>query len=387
MLQDYIIKKFLKTLDTITYGTLTLVAPNGKTHHFFGSSDVQVTLYLKSWNVITNIIAKGDIGLAESYRDGLFDTDNLVDLCILALKNAHLLDTYIYGNAFSNIVAHCMYYLQSNTIKGSQRNIHAHYDLGNNFYALWLDTTMTYSSAIFKNDTDTLIHAQYNKYDRIIDTLHTDSGNLLEVGCGWGGFASRAVEKTDFNIKGITISQEQYQFAKQRLNNTANLVFEDYRHQTGRYDSIVSIEMFEAVGEKFWSTYFNKMKSLLKNNGKAVVQTITIDDQYFDRYRKTGDMIRSFIFPGGMLPSLSQFKMAAQKAQLQVIENFSFGKDYARTLGFWLSAFEENLTQIRTMGFDEKFIRIWRFYLSVCKASFTVGRTNVIQAELVHLPE
>jgi cyclopropane-fatty-acyl-phospholipid synthase len=385
MLQDYIIKKFLKTLDTITYGTLTLVAPNGQTHHFFGSSEVQVTLYLKSWKVITNIIAKGDIGFAESYRDGLFETNNLVDLCILALKNAHLLDTYIYGNSFSNIVAQFMYYLQSNTLKGSQRNIHAHYDLGNDFYALWLDSTMTYSSAIFKNDTETLTQAQYHKYDRIIDRLNTNSGDLLEVGCGWGGFANRATEKNDFNIKGITISQEQYHFAKQRLNNKANLVLEDYRNQTGQYDSIVSIEMFEAVGEKFWSTYFKKMKSLLKNNGKAIVQTITIDEPYFDRYRKTGDMIRTFIFPGGMLPSVSKFKMAASKADLQVVDTFSFGKDYARTMACWLSAFEDNITKIKAMGFDEKFIRIWRFYLSVCQASFTVGRTNVIQAELVHL--
>lgn len=385
MLQDYIIKKFLKTLDTITYGTLILVAPNGQTHHFFGSSEVQVTLYLKSWKVITNIIAKGDVGFAESYRDGLFETNNLVDLCILALKNAHLLDTYIYGNSFSNIVAQFMYYLQSNTLKGSQRNIHAHYDLGNDFYALWLDPTMTYSSAIFKNDTETLTQAQHHKYDRIIDRLNTNSGDLLEVGCGWGGFANRAIEKNDFNIKGITISQEQYHFAKQRLNNKANLVLEDYRNQTGKYDSIVSIEMFEAVGEKFWSTYFKKMKSLLKNNGKAIVQTITIDEPYFDRYRKTGDMIRTFIFPGGMLPSVSKFKMAASKADLQVVDTFSFGKDYARTMGCWLSAFEDNITKIKAMGFDEKFIRIWRFYLSVCQASFTVGRTNVVQAELVHL--
>ena len=244
---------------------------------------------------------------------------------------------------------------------------------------------MTYSSAIFKNDTETLTQAQHHKYDRIIDRLNTNSGDLLEVGCGWGGFANRATEKNDFNIKGITISQEQYHFAKQRLNNKANLVLEDYRNQTGQYDSIVSIEMFEAVGEKFWSTYFKKMKSLLKNNGKAIVQTITIDEPYFDRYRKTGDMIRTFIFPGGMLPSVSKFKMAASKADLQVVDVFSFGKDYARTMGCWLAAFEDNITKIKAMGFDEKFIRIWRFYLSVCQASFTVGRTNVVQAELVHL--
>lgn len=384
MLQQYIKNNFLKTLEKIEYGTLTLITPDAKTYTFHGSSDLKATIYLKNWSVITNIVAKGDVGFAESYRDGLFETDDLTDLCILALKNSNMLDKYIYGGSISSLVSQVMYYLRSNTIKGSKRNIHAHYDLGNDFYSLWLDPTMTYSSAIFKNDNEPLAQAQHNKYDRIIERLGKSSGNLLEVGCGWGGFADRAIQTNDMSIKGITISNEQYNFAKKRLDKKADVVLEDYRNQKGKYDSIVSIEMFEAVGEKFWPTYFNKMKSLLKENGKAVVQTITIDDQYFDRYRKTGDMIRTFIFPGGMLPSTPKFKAAAAKADLRVIDNFDFGKDYARTLNHWLDSFEANLPKIKTMGFDDKFIRIWRFYLSACIASFSVGRTSVIQAELVH---
>ncbi|MCH9704549.1 MAG: cyclopropane-fatty-acyl-phospholipid synthase family protein [Proteobacteria bacterium] len=384
MFKQYIISNFLKTLEKIEHGTLTLVMPDAKTHTFFGSAEIQATISIKNWNVVTNIIAKGDVGFAESYRDGLFETDNLANLCTLALKNAHLFDQYIYGSSIAGWISQVMYYLQSNTIKGSQRNIHAHYDLGNDFYSLWLDSTMTYSAAIFKNENESLLQAQHNKYDRIIDRLNTPAGNLLEVGCGWGGFADRATEKHDMNIKGITISNAQYNFAKRRLNKKAHLALEDYRKQNGKYDSIVSIEMFEAVGEEFWPVYFDKMKSLLKEKGKAVVQTITIDGQYFDRYRKTGDMIRTFIFPGGMLPSAEKFKAAATKADLKIVDSFDFGKDYARTLEHWLTAFEANLPKVQAMGFDDKFIRIWRFYLSTCIASFTVGRTNVIQAELVH---
>lgn len=384
MLQQYMVNNFLGTLENIEHGTLVLVTPDSKTYTFFGSHEPKAVIYVKSWSVINNIAAKGDVGLAESYRDSLFETDNLADLCILALKNSHIIDKYLYGGSVSGMISQIMYYLRSNTIRGSRRNIHAHYDFGNDFYSLWLDPTMTYSSAIFKNDNESLLQAQHNKYDRIIERLGKSSGDLLEIGCGWGGFADRATQKQDLNIKGITISDEQYKFARQRLNNRANIVLEDYRRQKGKYDSIVSIEMFEAVGEKFWPVYFRKMKSLLKEKGKAIVQTITIDEQYFDRYRKTGDMIRTFIFPGGMLPSVSKFKTAAAKADLKIVDNFHFGDDYVLTLKHWLASFEANIPKVKAVGFDEKFIRIWRFYLSVCIASFTVGRTNVIQAELVH---
>lgn len=386
MLEKTILNKFLKQLEGLQYGSITVITKVGEKHIFEGKieKEPKAVFVIHNSKVITSLVAKGDVGFAESYRDGDFESDDLVSLLTIALKNAEVLESYLYGGFFSNIAAQMLYYLRSNTVRGSKRNIHAHYDLGNEFYSLWLDPTMTYSAAIFDNDNQNLEQAQHNKYDRIVRRLEKSSGNLLEVGCGWGGFAERALDHGDYGIKGITISNQQHEFASSRLGNKAHMVLEDYRRQEGKYDNIVSIEMFEAVGEKYWPIYFNKMKSLLSNKGKAVVQTITIDDQYFDRYRKTGDMVRSFIFPGGMLPSVSRFKTEAAKAGLHVTDNFSFGQDYATTLEHWLKSFEDNLGAVRSLGFDEKFIRIWRFYLAACIASFKCGRTNVIQAEICH---
>lgn len=242
---------------------------------------------------------------------------------------------------------------------------------------------MTYSSAIFEDKAQNLISAQYRKYDRIIENIHR-SGKLLEIGCGWGGFAERAMLKGDYDLKALTLSEEQYTYAKNRLQGNADIAIEDYRIQKGKYDQIVSIEMFEAVGEKFWDTYFSKIKALLAEKGKAIIQTITIDESYFERYRKSGDAIRTFIFPGGMLPSPDRFVAAVSKADLVVTDKFAFGEHYALTIQHWLMAFEKNIEQIKILGFDEKFLRIWRFYLTFCIASFKSGRTNVMQIALEH---
>lgn len=386
MLEKTILNKFLKQLEGLQYGRITVITPSGEKHLFEGKieKEPQADFVIHNSKVITNLVAKGDVGFAESYRDGDFETNDLPTLLTIALKNANVLENYLYGGFFSNIATQMLYYLRSNTVPGSKRNIHAHYDLGNEFYSLWLDPTMTYSAAIFDNDNQNLEKAQHNKYDRIVQRLEKSSGNLLEVGCGWGGFAERALDHGDYGIKGITISNQQHEFARNRLGAKAQVVLEDYRRQEGKYDNIVSIEMFEAVGEKYWPVYFNKMKSLLSHKGKAVVQTITMEEPYFERYRKTGDMVRSFIFPGGMLPSISRFKQEAEKSGLQITDNFAFGGDYATTLKHWLKSFEDNLDKVRELGFDEKFIRIWSFYLAACIASFSVGRTNVIQAEICH---
>ena len=207
---------------------------------------------------------------------------------------------------------------------------------------------------------------------------------MLEIGCGWGGFAERALIKRDYSIKGITISKEQYEYANNRLKGDAVISIEDYRLQKGKYNQIVSIEMFEAVGEQFWSTYFSQIKSLLSVKGKALIQTIIIKDKYFERYRKGGDPIRTFIFPGGMLPSPERFVQESNKVGLTVTDEFAFGKDYALTLTHWLNSFEQKLESVKALGFDEKFIRMWRFYLTCCIASFTSGRTDVMQMELQH---
>ena len=380
MMARSITDKVLKKLETIESGTLNVETPDGKSWFFEGKNPgANANIRIHDWNVAKNLAFKGDIGFAEDYRAGHWESDDVESLATLALANKDAFDRLILGNGFSRVMSNLSYYLRLNTLQGSKKNIHAHYDLGNEFYKLWLDPTMTYSSALY-DDTEDLVSAQHNKYDRILDRI--DQGNVLEVGCGWGGFAQRAISKGDYNVKGITLSEEQHDFAKDRLGQDANIVLEDYRHQTGQYDSIVSIEMFEAVGEKYWNTYFKKIGGLLKHKGRAVIQTITIREQDFARYRKGGDFIRSYIFPGGMLPSLSRFKREAEQAGLRVNDTFAFGQDYARTLSHWLQNFERNIDGVRALGFDDGFIRLWRFYLAGCAAGFRTGRTNVKQIEL-----
>ena len=385
MWQKSVTDRFLRTLEKIEHGSFQCTLPNGTLYSFQGTQPgAHGTLHIHDWRMISALSAKGDIGLAETYRDGGWSSENLTDLLLVGAQNEKAIGPYIYGGFLSRLMTQFLYRFTRNTLKGSKRNIHAHYDLGNEFYKLWLDPSMSYSAALFKEGGESLEQAQYNKYDRMLDRLNVSSGRLLEVGCGWGGLAERAITQHDFEVKGITLSAQQHTYATQRLGGNAEIVLEDYRHQQGKYDSIISIEMFEAVGEKFWPTYFQKMESLLKDKGTAVVQTITIGEPYFDQYRKTGDMIRSFIFPGGMLPTPTRFAQEANKAGLQVTDSFAFGKDYARTLRHWLETFELKLPQVRALGFDESFIRLWRFYLAVCIAGFETGRTDVMQLELQH---
>jgi cyclopropane-fatty-acyl-phospholipid synthase len=384
MLEKTITQKFLKALEHIEFGSMDVTTPDGKLYQFRGSKpSIHATLKLHDWRAIPAFATKGDIGFAEAYRDGWCDSDDLTNLFLIGLQNEAALDQYIYGGVIGQIAARVSYLFTRNTLGGSKKNIHAHYDLGNEFYQLWLDESMTYSSALFTSPTEGLIQAQHNKYDRIIDRLNS-SGRLLEIGCGWGGFAERAIGKKDYEIKGLTISNAQHAFATQRLGNSANIALEDYRIQEGKYHNIVSIEMFEAVGERFWPVYFGKLKSLLEQKGKAVIQTITIGNEYFERYRTGGDMIRTYIFPGGMLPSPKRFEEESRKAGLKITDTHTFGQDYAITIEHWLKRFDSKLSEIKTLGFDEPFIRLWRFYLTCCIASFKINRTNVMQVELVH---
>lgn len=385
MFHKVITYRFFKVLENIDKGSIQITTPDGRHFDFVGPNDGQdVVLEINDWRAVTAFATKADIGLAESYRDGWWETNDLEGLLLFGMENQNALNSYINGNALSHLVSQFMYLFTRNTVRGSSKNIHAHYDLGNEFYKLWLDPTMSYSAALDVRDDEALAVAQNRKYDRILSCLDDPKGPLLEVGCGWGGFAERAVTTTDADVKAITISQAQHSFAKDRLSGAANIALEDYRHQDGKYDHIVSIEMFEAVGEAFWQTYFKKLKSLLSSKGKAVIQTITVDDQLFDLYRRSGDMIRTFIFPGGMLPSPSRFDYEAKRAGLKTGGHFEFGQDYAFTMEVWLKNFEENLTAIRGLGFDEAFIRLWRFYLSCCIALFKSKRTNVMHVELAH---
>ncbi|WCR10667.1 class I SAM-dependent methyltransferase [Paracoccus stylophorae] len=384
MLERRFAREFLKTAEGIRFGTLEVETPEGTVHHFGGHAPgPQSHLVIRDWRMVAALAAKGDIGLTEAYRDGWCDTPDLESLLRMALMNEDVLDSYIYGGWLNALAARTVYFLNRNTRAGSRRNIQAHYDLGNDFYRLWLDPSMTYSSALYGVGDD-LAGAQQRKYDRIIDNLASRSGRLLEIGCGWGGFAERALSRGDFAPRGLTLSTEQAEYARARLGRDAQIALQDYRDQTGQFDHIVSIEMFEAVGEKYWAVYFDKLAQLLARRGRAMVQVITVADRYFARYRKGGDMIRSFIFPGGMLPSPARFEAGAQRAGLVVQDAFGFGPDYARTLRDWLERFEANLPQIRALGFDEAFIRVWRFYLAACAASFRVNRTDVVQYRLAH---
>ncbi len=376
--------RFLKSLDNLECGALELVTPDGHTRVFQGRTPgIRARLETRDWRVFGNLATRGDVGFAEDYRAGLWDTCNLQNLIALGLQNDRVIGRYVFGSRLHQSLSRLTYLLRLNTLGGSRRNIHVHYDLGNDFYSLWLDPTMTYSAALYKDDRDSLEQAQINKYDRIIDHIG-NSSRVLEIGCGWGGFAVRAGQRGDFTVKGITLSEEQHAFAAHRLDGDAHIALEDYRHQQGQYNAIVSIEMFEAVGERYWPVYFNKIRSLLQRDGKAMIQTITIDDSRFDRYRRGGDIIRSYIFPGGMLPSPERFRKEAEKAGLRVTDEFHFGQDYARTLETWLSNFDARRGDVTALGFDDSFIRLWRFYLASCIAGFRTGRTSVMQAEVQH---
>ncbi len=377
--------QLFKRLDKISAGSLSLVTPDGKTRTFEGKEEgCNVSLELRDWRVITNMARKGDIGFAEDYRAGKWDTNDLTSLITFALDNRSSLDGYVTGSKLSRMMSVISYLLRINTLRGSKKNIHAHYDLGNDFYKLWLDPTMTYSAAIFNDHNEPLQQAQHNKYDRMIDCLDASSGNILEIGCGWGGFAERATQKGDFRVKGITLSEEQHAYAQRRMGDKADIVLEDYRNQNGTFNNIVSIEMFEAVGERYWPTYFTKLGSLLDKKGKAVIQTITMNEDDFPRYRRGGDFIRSYIFPGGMLPAPSRFRQEAQKAGLQSYNEYYFGQDYARTMVHWLKSFDDAKDKVLALGFDDGFVRLWRFYLAACIAGFKTGRTDVMQVEVSH---
>ncbi|MDP7142851.1 MAG: cyclopropane-fatty-acyl-phospholipid synthase family protein [Alphaproteobacteria bacterium] len=384
MLDKIASDQLFRSLDKIESGSLELVTPDGQTRFFAGKEDgVAAHIELRDWRVISNMMRRGDIGFAEDYRSGLWDSNDLVSITALGLQNRAAMDRMVAGHQLFRTIAKLSYLLRLNTVKGSKKNIHAHYDLGNDFYDLWLDPTMTYSSAIFDGDDD-LVSAQRRKYDRLIDRMDGASGKVLEIGCGWGGFAERALARGDFAIKGVTLSEEQHDYANARLQGRAEIVLEDYRHQKGLYDHIVSIEMFEAVGERYWATYFAKIKELLSRNGRALIQTITMNEKDFPRYRKGGDFIRSYIFPGGMLPSPSRFKEEAEKAGLRVCDQHQFGLDYARTLKIWLDQFDRKIDDVKALGYDDGFIRLWRFYLAACAAGFKTGRTDVMQVELRH---
>ncbi|MET3106821.1 cyclopropane-fatty-acyl-phospholipid synthase [Oxalobacteraceae bacterium GrIS 2.11] len=379
-------KVFLNLLRKLKHGHLQVITPEG-TRFMFGDlhQPPSATLKIKNWQACARIIRAGDIGFAECIEADWIESSDLTALLRLALRNEAALQRMVNGGWLSTLWYRLRHVLRPNTRKGSKRNIHAHYDIGNEFYRLWLDKSMTYSSALFGGEHSLSLHdAQARKYQRIIDVLALKAGDhVLEIGCGWGGFAEHA-GLLGIQVTGITISPAQLAVAQQRvdekqLNSLVQLSLCDYRDLTGSFDAIVSIEMFEAVGEQYWPGYFDTVAKRLKDGGRALVQSITINERDFERYRSSTDFIQQYIFPGGMLPSPERFAKQAARSQLQVTGQFAFGPDYAETLRRWYQSWQDNLDTILKQGFDERFLRIWRLYFAYCEAGFDEGKTDVVQ--------
>ncbi|WP_265946436.1 SAM-dependent methyltransferase [Dechloromonas sp. A34] len=370
-------------LEKLQGGMLEVRLPDGSSQ-LFGEGEHGVSLQVHDEAMFGQVLAKGDIGLAEAYLDGHWDSPDITGLLTLLARNREVLKKAVYGSWRNLLAARVRHWLNGNSKAGSKRNIMAHYDLGNDFYQLWLDPSMSYSSALYRAvDNGGLETAQRAKYRRILRKLKAAPGQrVLEIGCGWGGFAELAVEE-GLQVTGLTLSPAQLEWAKQRVPQ-ADLRLQDYRDTDEQFDHVVSIEMFEAVGERWWPTYFKTLARALKPGGRAVVQSITIRDDLFGDYRKGTDFIQQYVFPGGMLPSRSAFRAAAAKQGLNVHAEFAFGLDYARTLAEWRHAFDAKWPQIAALGFDEHFRRLWRLYLCYCEAGFLAGNIDVVHFELAH---
>lgn len=381
----------VKALRCIDHGDLTLISPEGDVLNFLGrSKGPAARLSVKDWGVLNDLMARGEIGFAEAYMDGRWDSPDLPALLTFGMVNNAALEQFFYGKPLYAIWLRLKYFMRENSLQGSRRNIMQHYDLGNDFYSMWLDRSMTYSCALFEGDgARELEDAQQAKYRRILNKLGAKPGDhVLEIGCGWGGF-SVAAAKQGLKVTAVTISPAQAEYAKQYitregLSHLANVELCDYREIRGMFDHVVSIGMFEHVGEKYWPDYFRAIKQHLKNGGTAMVQTITLDAHLFETLRGVVGFIEAYIFPGGMLPSKFHFEQAVENEGLTCGEMFNFGEDYAITLRHWLARFEANRQAIAGLGFDERFIRLWRFYLSSCIACFISRRTDVMQATLLH---
>lgn len=385
----WLVKPLISLLERITVGTLHLVTPDGITLEIGDGCEPKTELKIYDWSALRRIFCNGDIALAECLRDGLISCSDLTSLIKLGIRNQSLLQYAVHGHPLLQMTHRLRHLLRANTRRGSRRNIQAHYDLGNAFYQLWLDPTMSYSSACFEGDlSGDLEQAQLNKYQRMLDLSGAKNDNtILEIGCGWGGFAEHATTQGN-RVHGITLSTEQLHYAQQRiaqagLESEATLSLCDYRDIDQTYDHIVSIEMLEAVGESYWQTYFKKIHSLLNPGGCAAIQVITIDEEHFDAYRKGTDFIQQYIFPGGMLPSKQKLRELTESSDLTFGQMDTFGADYAETLRRWRERFEQNLEAIRTTGFDEQFIRTWRLYLSYCEAAFDEGRIDLVQLQVI----
>ena len=336
------------------------------------------------------VLRHGSMGFAEAYMDGQWSTPDLGGLLTMLNRNMEHIAQSIDKHKLTNWLNRFIHILRPNTREGARRNIHAHYDLGNEFYSLWLDASMTYSSALFRDSQQTLRDAQNEKYRALAENTNIGpNDHVLEIGCGWGGFAEFAAREIGCKVTGVTISKEQLAYAENRiamagLSDRVDFQFRDYRDITEQYDRIVSIEMFEAVGEAYWPTYFAQVKNVLKSGGKAGLQIITIANERFAAYRKKADFIQRYIFPGGMLPSPEKLDAAFDNAALKLVKQEDFALDYARTLAEWHKRFIDVWPEVEALGFDKRFRQMWRYYLAYCEAGFRTGSIDVSHFILQH---
>lgn len=380
------IRPIARIMDRLKFGELELAYKKGSwffrgdfPHHL--STDMKV---ISPLGLLWKGLTRGDIGFAESFMAGDWCSSHLPDLLELFAGNEEYLNRRYRNSSWRHVLAHR---LNMNSSKGSRRNIAYHYDLGNAFYDLWLDRTMSYSAASFDGPLEPLERAQHRKYEQMLDRLDASlEHDILEIGCGWGGLAEVAA-KRGYRIDGVTLSREQLTYARNRLSeqglsDRVSLEYRDYRNISRQYDHIVSIEMFEAVGERYWPAFFDAMNKALRPGGRAALQVITIDESFFESYRDNADFIQMYIFPGGMLPSLTRFHEHAIRAGFRLLDSSSNAADYIRTLQLWNERFESAYDDIRDLGFDERFIRMWRYYMAYCEAGFKAGRVDLARITL-----
>ena len=377
-------------LAQLRYGSLDVRLPDGTMAHFGqeASGGPRAAITLRNWNPCAAALKSGDIGFAETYIAGDWTTPDLATLLKVFTANRDAVEKVIYGSWWGSLLYRARHLFNRNTRRGSKKNIHAHYDLGNAFYRLWLDPTMSYSGAWFEgNASGDLVEAQWAKTRRALAECEVEPGDrVLEIGCGWGALAELATRELGAVVTGVTLSSEQLDWATKRLaaaGLNGDLRLQDYRDiDDAPFDAIVSIEMFEAVGRQYWPVFFRTVASRLKTGGKACIQSITIRDDLFDRYVRSTDFIQQYVFPGGLLPSCTEFRKAAEAAGLEVVAEFDFGLDYAETLRRWRERFLRAELAVHELGFDTRFMRIWEFYLAYCEAAFTARNTSVVQFTL-----
>jgi cyclopropane-fatty-acyl-phospholipid synthase len=391
-------RRLLRLLERLPQGRLDLQLPDGSQLSLphAGAEGPRAAITVHRWALFERTLKSGDIGLAESFIAGDWDSPDLAGLLRLGLANREHIEGLIYGRWWGRLAYRLRHLLRRNSRAGSAKNIHAHYDLGNDFYRLWLDPGMSYSSAWFEGRDPRgvdLVEAQDAKLRRALREAGVQPGQrVLEIGCGWGGLAEMAAREFGARVTGVTLSREQLQWGQQRmraagLEQQVELLYQDYRdlperHAAEPFDAIVSIEMFEAVGHEYWRGYFDTLNACLKPGGRACIQSITIRDDLFPRYLRSTDFIQQYIFPGGLLPSPGAFEAEARRAGFVVEQKLAFGRDYAETLRRWRDAFLKDTEAVLRQGFDARFQRIWTFYLAYCEAAFDAGSTDVVQFTL-----